>query len=314
MVSNTKIAYLFPGQGAQYVGMAKSLYTSFPQARKVFEEANDILNLDVANLCFNGPEQELKKTKNAQCAIFVTSLAAARTFEEVVRQPLDSFIQPAAMAGLSLGELTALCWAGSIDFKDGLLLVSARGKYMDEAANIFPGGMLAIIGLSKDKAEEVCAKTGTYIANLNSPGQIVISGKLEDLEQAKSLSLDYGVRAAVMLDVSGAFHSPLMESAAERFAMDVNNTKFIGPKIPIISNVTAGYENNPEIIKRNLINQLRSPTLWEDSMRVLIADGITTFVEFAPGRVLAGLMKRIEPSVSVYNIETQEDIEKFNAG
>lgn len=302
-----KIAYLFPGQGAQYAGMGKHIYETSSKARDVFEEAKDILGFDIARICFYGPNEELKNTKNCQPAIFVTSIATLRAFEE----SRSSLSMPFAMAGLSLGEITALCAAGAIRFRDALSLVRARGIYMDEASCEAPGTMLAIIGLSRDSVQRLCHKTNTYIANLNSPGQIVISGSHKDIEEAESAAKVAGARRTIRLDVGGAFHSPLMESAVKKFKVDIYKTDILKPETMVISNVTASCESEPDVIKANLIAQLKSPTLWEDSIKNLIKEGVAKFIEFAPGRVLTGLMKRIEPKVSVYNIETLQDIENY---
>lgn len=304
-----KISYLFPGQGAQYAGMGKDLYDGSSSARKVFEDANDILGFDIAKLCFCGPHQQLTQTAMCQPAIFVTGIASLRAFEQLtVNSQLST---GCAMAGLSLGEITALCAAGSIAFKDALCLVKARGEFMEEASHKNPGKMLAIMGLDRQKVERICALSGASIANLNTPEQVVISGRPEDIDKAQILSKREGARHTILLKVSGAFHSPLMEGASQRFGTLLSSIKICKPGVPVISNVTAAYEDGPESIRTNLRDQLSSTTLWEDSMRALLQGGITKFIEFAPGQVLSKMLHKIEPDVSVYNVETMNDICKI---
>jgi len=304
-----RVCYLFPGQGAQYVGMGKDLYDNYPEARAIFEEAEKILpDIGIKRLCFEGPIEELTQTLNSQVCILVMSIAAFQVLDSRIR-PKKSF-QPICCAGLSLGELTALVCAGSLSFKDGVRLVRRRGELMEEASLKNPGIMASIIGLSIQELRPICDESGAEIANLNCPGQIVISGKRDCVEKAISISLERGAKRAIPLNVSGAFHSSLMKEIAESFRLELERISFLKPMIKVVSNVTGDYEDASEI-KDNLVKQLYSSVLWEDSIKRISGDGIDTFFEIGPGRVLKGLLRRIDENLKVFNIDTIKDIESL---
>lgn len=313
------VGYLFPGQGAQYVGMGKDVYDNFSCARDIFHQASDLLGFDIAQLCFEGPADRLKETENSQPAILTTSIAIfsainpllSRNFNSERTKGEFSGTQASALqavAGLSLGEYCALVGAESISFLDAVRLVRKRGEFMRDAAVEFPGGMVSIIGLPYEKVDKICQECGTEIANLNCPGQIVISGKNDALSQATDKAKSKGAKKVIFLDVSGAFHSSLMNTASLRMEEELRNVNISSPKVSVISNVTAKPENSPEEIRSNLVTQINHFTRWEESMKFLISSGINKFLEIGPGKVLKGLMRRIAPTVEVYSIETGEDI------
>lgn len=297
-------AIIFPGQGAQYVGMGKDLYERFPSSKVIFEKANNILGFDIARLCFEGPKEELTRTEICQPAILTASIAALRALESALPGP----IAPKAVLGLSLGEYTALVAAGSLSFEDAVLLVRKRGQYMEEASRQNPGTMASIIGFPLDDTRKVCEETGAEIANLNSPGQIVISGTKEKIEAAANLAKERGAKKVIPLDVSGAFHSSLMEPAARKLKTEIDKIEMRPPKIKVVTNVNAGFESSPEEIKSNLTAQVRSSVLWEDSIRFLAGQGIKRYIEVGPGKVLAGLLRRIDPALECLNVETSADV------
>ena len=300
--------YIFPGQGSQYVGMGKDLYDNCPEAKNIFDRAEEILpELNLKKLCFEGPVEELTQTANSQVAILVTSIAALRALETS-----GTFsVQPVICAGLSLGEYSALVACGSLEFPDAVKLVRRRGELMEQAAKNNPGTMASIIGIFASDLKEVCRETGTEIANLNSPGQIVISGKKEAVQKAMALATEKGAKKAILLNVSGPFHSSLMREIAGEFKKELDKTKFSDPKAPIISNVTADYEKGAEEIKENLVKQLYSPVRWEESIIRIRQEGCNTFFEIGPGKVLKGLLRRIDPELKTYNIETTGDIKNI---
>lgn len=301
-----KVCYLFPSQGAQYVGMGKDLYGNCPESKKVFDEAEKILpDVNIKKLCFEGPIEELTQTANSQVAILVASIASLKAFNFRIKGKWDVF----ACAGLSLGELTSLVAAKSITFQDAVCLVRRRGELMEEASTKRPGTMASIIGLSLEDLKEICSKSGASIANLNCPGQIVISGPKEFVKDAMSLAAKKGAKKSILLNVSGPFHSSLMKEAAELFKIELDKVKFSNPEIGVISNVTADYERTAQEIKQNLIKQLYSPVRWEESVRRLSGEGIDSFFEIGPGKVLKGLLRRIDANLKVYNIEKMGDIE-----
>ena len=296
-----KVCYLFPGQGAQYVGMGKDLYDNCSSSRDIFDEAEKILpDVRIKRLCFEGPIEDLTQTANSQVCILVASIAALKA--------LESRATVIACAGLSLGELTSLVAAGSIAFQDAVRLVRRRGELMEEASKKNPGSMASIIGLSYDNLKNVCNEGGAEIANLNCPGQIVISGKKESVQATMGLATKNGAKKVIPLNVSGPFHSSLMKEAAELFGAELEKVKFQAPKIDVFSNVTAGAENTPEEIKDNLIKQLCNSVRWEESIINIAALGVDTFLEIGPGKVLKGLLRRIDSGLKVYNIEKLEDV------
>ena len=311
-----EVAYIFPGQGAQYVGMGKDLYENFPQAREVFDKASQLLKFDIKKLCFEGPQDELSKTVNCQPAIFVASIAALRVLE--VKEPcpvgphpmVGSDFVPKFSLGLSLGEYTALVAAGVMSYEDGLVLVRKRGEYMEDASRKNPGKMACIIGMELAQVEGLCKGFGCEVANLNCPGQIVISGKANNVELFAGLAKEKGAKRVIMLDVSGPFHSSLMTMASDKLKDYINKVQFTAPNISFVSNVDAQVQTDPATIKENLIKQVNSKTLWEKSIRN-VAAGIKTFFEIGPGNVLKGLIKKIDPSLEVKNFGTLAELQTF---
>ena len=304
-----KIAFLFPGQGSQYVGMGKDLYENFPEAREVFEEASDSLGFDIKKLCFEGPEEELNKTENAQPAILTVSYAAYKVLKKHFP------IEPIAVAGHSLGEYTALVTSGAIKFFDAVKIVRARGKFMQDAVPLGLGTMSAILGLEREKVEETCeeASKESYVqpANYNCPGQIVISGYIKGIEIANKIARKKGAYKTVKLAVSAPFHSKLMEPAARRLAEKFDYVKVGDFKYPVISNVDAEPNYTKENIKELLIRQVSSAVKWEDSMKKLIKMGVNRVIEIGPSRILCGLMRKIDRKVKVYNIENSKNLKNI---
>ncbi len=298
------VAYLFPGQGSQFVGMGKDLYEAYPAARAVFDRAVELMDFDICSICFEGPPEKLSQTRYSQPAIFVVSMVALAVLKS---HPKGSLYVPKFAAGLSLGEATALAAVGSISFDDGVRFVRARGQFMDEAAQERPGLMAAVLGLGLDVVEKVCEATGAEVGNLNAPGQIVISGYKKNVENAIEKLREAGAKKVIPLDVSGAFHSSCMASACQRIETALKGVHIQKPKIPVISNLTADIEDGPEQIKQNLIWQMNHRTLWEDSMRFILKKGIKTFIEFSPGKVLKGLLKKIDPTVQTISLNASED-------
>ncbi len=300
----SKTALLFAGQGAQVVGMGKDLAESSPTAKAWFDRANGALGYDLASICFSGPETELTKTEHAQPGIFVVSWTAFELLRE--RVPSLSF---QATAGLSLGEFTALTAAGAMSFEDGLKLVRQRGRFMQEACAATQGGMAAIIGLNEADTREVCAETGVVLANLNCPGQLVISGATEKMAPACALAKAKGAMRALPLTVAGAYHSPLMASAQPKLEAELAIVTLRSPEVPVIANVTAQPHDGPDAIRARLVEQVTSSVRWEESMRYLIAQGFTRFIELGPGRALSGFMKRIDKTVQILNVEDLASLE-----
>lgn len=290
-------AFLFPGQGSQHVGMMHNLYTAFPSARAAFEQADGVLDIPLSRLCFEGPEEELNDTRNTQPAILTASIAALRVLDE------RGYGQPAYVAGHSLGEFGALVAAGALSFEDGLRVVCERGRLMKQADDRSPGGMAAIIALDRETVEKVCAdaqeQTGEYvgIANDNCPGQIVISGTETALERAMAKAQEQGAKVVKRLAVSIAAHSPLMAEAAAKFRRVLEATPFLTPSVPVVANATAGPLTDPGEIREAVAKQLTSPVHWTGSMRWLITQGVTRFIEVGPKDVLTGLLKRIDRDV-----------------
>lgn len=293
-----KTALMFAGQGAQAVGMGRDLAERFETARAWFDRANAVLGYDLARLCFEGPETELTRTEHAQPAIYLVGWVAL----QLLRERVPDFHFEAA-AGLSLGEFTALAAAGALRFEDGLRLVQRRGQFMQAACEAAPGGMAAILGLEEAVVREVCAEAGVEVANLNCPGQVVISGPADKIELACAQARARGAKRAVPLAVAGAYHSRLMAPAQQRLAAELAAVPVGVPKVPVIANVTAQpHPPDPLAIRQCLVRQLTASVRWEDSMRYLLAQGFSRFIELGPGTVLTGFMRRIDKSVCVLNV------------
>ena len=291
-------AFVFPGQGAQFVGMGKDLYEKNPVAKEMFDKANEILGFNITDLMFNGTDEDLRQTKVTQPAIFLHSVILAKTMG-------DDF-NPDMVAGHSLGEFSALVAAGALSFEDGLRLVSARAQAMQKACEKTPSTMAAVLALPDAKVEELCASVteGVVVpANYNCPGQIVISGSIEGVDAACAKMLEAGAKRALKLKVGGAFHSPLMEPARAELADAIAHTDFHAPKCPVYQNVNAEPQTDPETIKKNLIAQLTAPVRWTQTIQNMIAAGADTFVEVGPGAVLQGLVKKISSEVATSGIQ-----------
>ena len=291
-------AFVFPGQGAQFVGMGKDLYENNPVAKEMFDKANEILGFNITDLMFNGTDEDLRQTKVTQPAIFLHSVILAKTMG-------DDF-NPDMVAGHSLGEFSALVAAGALSFEDGLRLVSARAQAMQKACEKTPSTMAAVLALPDAKVEELCASVteGVVVpANYNCPGQIVISGSIEGVDAACAKMLEAGANRDLKLKVGGAFHSPLMEPARAELADAIAHTDFHAPKCPVYQNVNAEPQTDPETIKKNLIAQLTAPVRWTQTVQNMIAAGADTFVEVGPGAVLQGLVKKISSEVATSGIQ-----------
>lgn len=288
-------AYVFPGQGAQFTGMGKDLYENSELAKELFEKANEILGFRITDIMFEGTAEELKETKVTQPAVFLHSVILAKTLGE-------SF-QPQMVAGHSLGEFSALVANGALSFEDGLKLVSQRAIAMQKACEIKPSTMAAVLGLEDKIVEDVCASIDGVVvaANYNCPGQLVISGETSAVEQACEAMKAAGAKRALLLPVGGAFHSPMMEPAREELAQAIENTTFSTPICPVYQNVTASAVSSADEIKKNLIIQLTAPVKWTQSVQQMIADGATSFTEVGPGKVLVGLVNKIDKSVATFS-------------
>jgi len=300
----SKTALLFAGQGAQTVGMGRDLAEKYPSARAWFDRANAALGYDLAAVCFNGPEPELTKTENAQPGIFLVSWVAFQLLQE--QAPSLKFD---ATAGLSLGEFTALTAAGAMSFEAGLRVVRQRGRFMQEACDVTQGGMAAVIGLDEAPTREVCAEAGVVLANLNCPGQLVISGEAGKIARAVELAKAKGARRAIALPVAGAYHSPLMASAQPKLQAELARVKLSPPAVPVISNVTGLAHGSAADISARLVEQVTASVLWEKSVRLLLAQGFTRFIELGPGTALGGFLKRIDKTVQLLNVADVASLE-----
>jgi [acyl-carrier-protein] S-malonyltransferase len=309
-VNTPQTAILFAGQGAQFVGMGRDLAEAFPAAREVFEAADRVLGRSISGLCFDGPEDKLNRTQNAQPAILAVGLACLRALEE--RSCLPDAV---AAAGLSLGEYGAHVAAGSMGDDDALRLVRRRGELMQAASEARPGGMACVLGLERDAVAAACSdasSTGLVaVANLNSPGQVVIAGEHDAVARAGELAKGRGAKRVVPLKVSGAFHTPLMQAAADGLAEALAKVEIRASRIPVIANATADEVREPEDIRRTLLEQLTGTVLFEDSIRKLVADGVTRFIELGPGKVLSGLVRRIAREAETVSLGTAEALAAF---
>ncbi|KOP67593.1 malonyl CoA-ACP transacylase [Bacillus sp. FJAT-18019] len=301
-----KTAFIFPGQGAQSVGMGKDAYDAVPSARDLFQTADDQLGFALSSIIFNGPDEELKQTANTQPALLATSVA----YLEAIR---DKGIEPDYVAGHSLGEYSALVCAGVLSFEEAVSIVRARGEYMEAAVPGGQGAMAAVLGADREALSELCKSITAEghvveLANMNCPGQIVISGSASGVAAAAERVKEAGGKRAIPLEVSGPFHSSMMKEAAERLAGKLDQASFNAPSVPVVANVTARPVEDAAAIRGLLVEQVYSPVLWHDSVEWMIAQGVDTFVEIGPGSVLSGLVKKIDKSVKVINVNSLDSI------
>lgn len=308
-----RIAYLFPGQGSQFVGMGLDLYQNYPIARKVYDEADDILGFRLSRLCFEGPQDELDKTENTQPAVFTTSVACLRILQE--KKDLDGTLDADIIAGHSLGELTALVAAEVLPFDNALRLVRRRGQLMQEASEMYPGTMMAILGMNEHEVariipERIIHENGAKIANVNSPEQIVVSGPKEYLDEIAGKAQDRGGKVKY-LKVSGAFHSPLMRPAQDSLKEFISSLNFKNPRRPLLSNTSAHPLFTARSLKNELVNQLCQCVRWCQSMEYIIKAGFLTAIEIGPGQVLSGLLRRIEPDLQIINLNSSFSLENM---
>jgi len=302
-----KIAFIFSGQGAQYVGMGKDLYENYDVSKNIFEIANETLNMDLKKLCFEGPEQQLNETENTQPAIVTVTLSALEALKQ-------NGIKADVAAGLSLGEYSALTYSGVFDIKDVIPLVKKRGKYMQEAVPIGVGKMVAVLGLSEDKVLQACEESKDFgtveAANFNCPGQIVIGGEVNAVNAASQKALEKGALKTVTLPVSAPFHTSMLAPASEKIAKELEKIELKQMNVPVITNVTANYIKDISEIKPLLEKQVKSPVLWEQIIRRMISDGVDTFVEIGPGRTLSTFVKKVDRKLKVFNVEDMKSLNK----
>ena len=307
MTTDKKTAFVFPGQGAQAAGMGRALAEAVPAAARVFEEADRVLGMRLASLCFEGPEEELKLTANTQPAILATSIAALRAFDE--RGAKADFV-----AGHSLGEYSALVAAGSLRLEDALLTVRQRGLFMQEAVPAGEGAMAALIGGDIEQVQALCREASALgvcaPANINSPGQTVIAGHRSAVEQAVKVAKEKGIRRAILLAVSAPFHCELMKPAAERLAPLLDGIEFFDLNVPLVTNVDAEVITSGQAARQSLVRQVANPVRWSDSVRVLLDNGVTRFIEIGPGKVLSGLIRQADRNCEVLNVENPETLEQ----
>lgn len=299
MADEKRVAYVFPGQGSQFVGMGKDLFDALDSVKALFKQADDSINYPISKLCFEGPEEELRKTINAQPALVLVSIACLRAAQEIGGRalPFAEF-----MAGHSLGEYTALAAVGVFDFATAVYLARERGRLMYEAGMKEPGAMAAVLGLDEAVLAEICRQTGTVIANINCPGQLAISGPIANIAKASEMAKTKGAARVVPLQVSGAFHSPLMQPAVEGMQVALSKVSFRDPVVPVIANVTAEPLTYGTQIKGELLKQLTSPVQWQRSVEYMVSKSVKTFYEIGPGKVLAGLIRRISRESEMVNL------------
>lgn len=302
-----KIAFVFPGQGAQKVGMAKDVYDALPQAAQLFKTADETLGFSISELAFEGPEEQLKQTANTQPALLTASIALLEALK-------SKNITPDYVAGHSLGEYSALVAANALDFEQAVAIVRARGQFMEQAVPSGQGAMAAVLGAEREPLAALCAEVSATghaveLANVNCPGQIVVSGSVEGVNAVSARVKEIGGKRAIMLEVSGPFHSSLMKSAADQLSERLQSVSFRDATVPVVANVTATTVKNASDIQALLVEQVYSPVLWEDSVRFLIHEGVDTFIEIGPGNVLTGLIKKIDKNVRLINISSLESIE-----
>lgn len=302
----TKAAWIFPGQGAQSVGMGKDLYDNIASAKAIFDHADKTLGISLTKLCFEGPEDVLTQTKNAQPALVTMSCACLEATREIAGKALP---QASYLAGHSLGEYTALAVAGVFDFVTAVRLARERGRLMHEAGQMQKGGMAAVLGLEEFTLGDICQKTETVMANINCPGQIVISGAVDNVAKAMEMATEVGAKRAVALQVSGAFHSPLMQPAMEGLMKYFDEIDFKDPVIPVIANTTGEPLTTADAVKTELRNQLTSPVQWQRTVEYIYGQGVPTFIEIGSGQVLTGLIKRINKEARTINLNTLESIQ-----
>lgn len=304
------LAYIFPGQGSQFVGMGKDLYDKYDYVREVFDTADRALGFSLSGLIFEGPAEELQKTVNAQPAILTASIA----FYEVIRR---AGVRPGAVAGHSLGEYSALVAAGSLKFSDAVRLVRLRGQFMQEAVPLGQGGMMAVLGLAPEEVEEGCRRAANVgiveAANFNCPGQVVVAGENKALKRAQEIFKEMGARRCILLQVSAPFHSSMMAPAGEKLVAELARVEISDPAVPVVANITADYVYTARQVRDALVRQVSGPVLWEQSMRRLLADGCNLFVEVGPGQVLTGLLKKISRHTQSVNFQSEVEPEKVIA-
>jgi [acyl-carrier-protein] S-malonyltransferase len=312
-----QIAFVFPGQGSQYVGMGKDLYENFSAALHIFNRADEVLGFPLSTLCFEGPQEALDDTANTQPAIFTVSIACLESLKEYCQDVLGKTIAPVMVAGHSLGEFTALVAAGVLSFEDALQLVSERARLMKESSTQQPGGMAAIIGLDRDTLQQVCLEAQSHgivtLANDNSPGQSVLSGEQAALHVAMKLAKERGAKVVQQLAITVASHSPLMQQAAQNFRETVQNFTFHPPEIPLLSNVTAQSITGVDELRQELADQLTLPVQWTRSIQTAVSEGIETFVELGPGQVLSRLIRRIAANSQSISLSDVEIVKLRNA-